>query len=368
MAKEWTSPYNSFNSMKGIMWREWFEEFAKGMDAQLLPPVQSDIDLSPQCNFNCPHCNAYNIIDNQKSNLSIEHWLNVSDFLKDWGVKSSCVAGGGEPMRHPGLGKFLLRQKENNIQNGLISNGSLMTPELIDIMAATCRYVGISMDAGTNKTFMKLKGISNKKIFSNILVNIAGLVGRIAQTDSECDVAYKYLITHQNAYEIYEAAKIAKDIGVKDFHSRPVGFDNIDKVAGLTNEALADVVDVINEQIEKAMELEDGYFRFFGIRHKFKPNFERKVGFKKCSAIPLVATFCADGKVYLCFDRRGDQTQVLCEHYPDPKAILEVWGSEVHKKMMNDVDPEKCPRCTFGPYNEMVEQVFIKDEMCRFFP
>jgi len=29
---------------------------------------------------------------------------------------------------------------------------------------------------------------------------------------------------------------------------------------------------------------------------------------------------------------------------------------------------DKCPRCTFGPYNEIVEKVFIKDSMCRYFP
>ena len=56
----------------------------------------------------------------------------------------------------------------------------------------------------------------------------------------------------------------------------------------------------------------------------------------------------------------------MAEYYP--KTILDVRGSEFHKKMMDVVNPEKCPRCTFGPYNEMVEQVFIKDEMCRFFP
>jgi len=39
-----------------------------------------------------------------------------------------------------------------------------------------------------------------------------------------------------------------------------------------------------------------------------------------------------------------------------------------HKQLVNDVKVNECPRCTFHAYNEMVEQVFIKDKMCKMFP
>ena len=43
------------------------------------------------------------------------------------------------------------------------------------------------------------------------------------------NVAYKYLMQPLNALEIYDAAKLAKSIGVNDFHLRPVGWDNLTK-------------------------------------------------------------------------------------------------------------------------------------------
>ncbi len=364
--REWNSPWNPFNSAKVLIWREWLEACITG---DYLPPVTVDIDLSRHCNFACPFCNAYNIINNKLPNLPIKHWLEVSDFIKEWGAYSACVAGGGEPLTHKGFNTFIQYQwQKNGIQNGVITNGSLMTDEHIAVMAENCRWVGFSMDAGTAETYIKLKGIKKKEMFRKVCDNIAKLCRHIDKINSKCDVAYKYLIHPDNAHEIYQAAKLAKELGVRDFHSRPVGFDNIKPLHGLTNEAFRSVVDVVNEQIEKALELEDENFHFYGIRHKFQPNMERKVAFKKCRAIPLIATFGADGNMYLCFDMRGRKDLILCSHYPNPREILGIWGSDFHKNMINNIDPKTCPRCTFGPYNEIIEKVFLNDSMCRYFP
>jgi len=116
------------------------------------------------------------------------------------------------------------------------------------------------------------------------------------------------------------------------------------------------------------MSIENEHFHFYGIRHKFNPNLKRKVNFSRCWAPPLLATFGADGKCHLCFDLRGCKDLVMCDHYPDPREVLKFWNSQAHKDMMSKIDPKACPRCTFGPYNEIIEQVFIKDSMCRYFP
>ena len=120
--------------------------------------------------------------------------------------------------------------------------------------------------------------------------------------------------------------------------------------------------------MEQAMALEDENFFVYGIRHKFQPNFQRKVNFKKCWASPIAAfVFGADGNCYLCLDMRGRKEMILCPHYPDPHEVLKYWNSKRHKEILQNIDPKKCPRCTIGPYNEVVEQVFIKDRMCRNF-
>lgn len=363
--KEWNNPYNPFNSMKALVWREHFEGIAK---QKFLPPITTDTDPTNLCNYKCIWCNASDYISQGKHTIPEDHLIKLADFYKEWGVKSSCVAGGGEPLLNPGLNSFLERLHKNNVENGVITNGSLMTDEHIEVIARTSRWCGFSMDAASGDTYAKVKGINDKKFFNKVVENIRKLTKKCEEYESNCDVAYKYLLHPLNAKEIFKAAELAKSIGVKDFHLRPVGWDNLTSTKDKGKLSFSDLMNDINEQIKAALKLEDENFHFYGVRHKFNPHMKRKIRFSRCWAPPLLATFGADGKCHMCFDMRGRKDLILCNHDPDPREILKVWGSQFHKDMISRIDPKTCPRCTFGPYNEMVEQVFLKDNMCVNFP
>ncbi|MCK9596409.1 radical SAM protein [Candidatus Pacearchaeota archaeon] len=364
--KEWNNKYNAFNSWKGLMWREWFEGFAK---EDYLVPIQIDTDPANSCNYDWIWCNAMQYMEDKKNAvIPKDHLIKLADFYAEWGVKSSCLAGGGEPLLNPGLKDFLLRLNNNNIAAGLITNGSLLNDELIETIVKTCRWVGVSVDAGTPDTYIKVKGIKNSNLFDVVIRNIEKLAKEIKRTGYNCDLAYKYLFSPYNAEDIYVAAQLAKQIGVKDFHLRPVGWDNVPKTKNKGKIDYTDKYDLINKEIEQSLLLETDDFHFYGVRHKFKEDFQRNVPFKRCWAAPLVLTFGADGNCHLCFDMRGRKDLILCSHYPDPKEVLKHWNSERHKEIMRNIKVEDCPRCTFGPYNEFVENIFIEDKMCRYFP
>lgn len=360
--KEWTNQWNPFNSAKILLHREHFEACAK---QDFLPPVTVSTDPSNRCNFNCIWCNAYEMMQQKCPDLSEDHLLRLADLYAEWGVKSTCVAGGGEPLMNPATGKFLLRLEENGVGCALVTNGSLLTDEIIEIAAKTCRWCGISVDAGKNETYMKVKGINDDKMFEKVLANIHKLTKHIRDTDSGCEVGYKFLLHPLNASDIVLAAYCAYIAGVHDFQLRPVGWDNVLKTKnkdGITYDQ--DMLDDIDMQIEWAMNHEDENFHVYGIRHKFKPNFQRKVNFKHCWTSPAAAlVFGADGNCCLCLDHRGRKEMMVCSHFD----IQKFWNSDRHRAILNKIDPNKCPRCTIGPYNEAVEQVFIKDRMCRDF-
>lgn len=363
--REWTNPYNPFNSMKVLMWREQLEGIAR---QEFLPPVTVDTDPTNRCNYECTWCNAFDYMQGSKHTLPESHLLKLADFYKEWGVFSTCIAGGGEPLLNPGLNSFLERLHQNGIESGIITNGSAMTDEHIEVMARTCRWVGFSMDAGTPETYNKLKGVGDKKFFNKVIENIGKLTKRIRELGTKCDVAYKFLLHPDNAREIFKAAELAKSLGVQDFHLRPVGWDNLAATRGKDPISFDNLLEDINKQINSALSLEHESFHFYGVRHKFNPQMKRKINFSRCWTPPLLATFGADGKCHLCFDMRGRKDLILCSHDPDPREILKVWGSQFHRDMIAKIDPKTCPRCTFGPYNEVIEQVFIKDGMCRYFP
>jgi len=360
--KEWTNQWNPFNSAKALIWREWFEGIVK---QDFLPPVTVDTDPCNKCNYDCIWCNAYSYMEGCRKEISREQLFRLSDFYAEWGVHSTCVAGGGEPLLNKNTPDFLSHLKRNGIESGLITNGYLIDDRTAEVIAHSCRWLGVSMDAGTCSTYAKVKGLPEASTaFNTVLENIQ----RVSEIKGHCDIAYKYLLHPINAKEIYRAAVLAKQIGVNDFHLRPVGWDNIPKTKNQTTPNYEGLFAEIDEQVERALELECDTFHFYGVRHKFKQNFERKVNFSRCWAAPLILTFGADGNCHLCFDLRGNKELILCRHDPDPHEVLKHWNSQRHKDILKNIDVDKCPRCTFGPYNEIVEKVFIKDSMCRYFP
>ncbi len=361
LIKEWSSQFNPFNSMKVLVWREWLEACAR---EEYLPPVAVAIDPTNRCNFNCIFCNAYDIRCEQKQELSEEHLINLSRFLAQWGVKANCIAGGGEPTLAKGFISLLKECKRLNISNSVITNGSCMSDEIIQTMAETCKWVGISIDAGSKSIFQIMKGVKDNDMFSHVINNIKRLRKCINDIGSECTIGYKFLIHPYNQGEIYKAAELAKEIGANDFQARPVGWDNLTITNGLSK--LEYDIDIINKQFEAARELETETFRVYGIQHKFGEGFKRKNKFSRCWCIPMHPTFAADGNVYLCLDKRGKQDEIICRHNPYPSKILKHWNTLRHKEMVRNVDINKCPRCTFNGYNEICENVFVKDKMCRY--
>jgi len=185
--KEWTNQWNPFNSAKALMWREWFEGIVK---QDFLPPVTVDTDPSNRCNFDCPWCNAFDNMAGEKHDISRNQLFRLADFYAEWGVHSTCVAGGGEPLINKATPDFLMKLKLNGVESGLITNGSLVTEENISVLTHCCRWIGISMDAGTSSTYMQAKGIKNPNMFEKVLHNFERLSKEIKRKGSNCDLAY----------------------------------------------------------------------------------------------------------------------------------------------------------------------------------
>jgi len=367
--KEWTNPWNPFNSAKILLWKEHLEACA---NEKYLPPITVDIDPANRCMYDCPHCNAYDMLKGGGM-MTGAHMVKLVDFLAEWRdstrhrtPNSACVSGGGEPYVNKDINTLFERMHHHGMEIGIIATGFPMNDEDIDIAARTARWMGFSMDAFTNDTYRRVKGIKNDGAMAKVIENMRKLVKRVEHHGTNCDVAYKFLLTPDNALEIYDSIKLAKDIGVRDFHLRPAGWDNLSKVKNKPD--YSKYLDDINKQITEGMKLETRGFRVFGIRHKFNPDFSRKINFSRCWAIPMLPTFGADGNVHTCFDMRGRKDLILCRHDPDPSEILRVWNTPKHIDMLRGINVDDCPRCTFGSYNDIIEEVIINDEMCRAFP
>lgn len=347
---EWREKFNSFNSWKGLLYADWYKAIVAG---DFLPPIEASVDPIHACNLSCQHCNASRYMNGKKIDSTRMHEL--IDFFREWGVKAICFGGGGEPSLHPDLPAFLIMANSKAIKTSVATNGVIVPdPDAYSL----CRWVGISVDAGTGATYKKLKGADK---FETVLGNMR----RIVRADRYCDVSYKFLISNVNQHEIYKACEIARDIGVRDFHARPMdgshqGMRTPGKLyAGLN-------LDKIHEQFQACHELASKDFRVFTVEHKFTPDWKPQKNFSRCLAAPLVIQICADGWVYFCVDQRHQEKYRLCRATVDD--IKAFWGSDRHVKMVHDtLTCGSCQnRCTFGPYCEQCERLFWNNDnpMC----
>jgi MoaA/NifB/PqqE/SkfB family radical SAM enzyme len=171
-------------------------------------------------------------------------------------------------------------------------------------------------------------------------------------------IGFKFVLDKDNYRGIYQAAVLAKDYGATHFQFRPA----ID-----TYRWSSEQLEQIWNQISSAQNLlEEENFKVMGIRHKFNSDLTKKHKFEKCRANLLTSTWCADGNVYMCTDTRGCEWSKLTTHYPNPQNVIKYWGSPEHLKKIESINFKRdCDRCTLSPYNEMFEEVFIKDKTDR---
>jgi MoaA/NifB/PqqE/SkfB family radical SAM enzyme len=313
---------------------------------------------------------------------------NIAEFLPKWGQSSNtghvgvlavCIAGGGEPLLNTAVGGFIDKLTANNIEVGLVTNGSMIDRNIDALSEAV--WVGVSVDAARKETFNKLKGLpQNSDLFDKIINNIALLVDYAGMHNNKLGwkhpaygVSYKYLLYKDNIGQIYEAAKLAKSIGCKNIHFRPAGttWDKIGTEKEITFSK--DEIQLFEENVAKTLELDDGNFGVYGITHKFNSQFTSANYFRKCHSIFMTAVIEPPSgedagedsfTVGLCCDRRGDGKLELAKNIQDTGIIEKLWGSAEHWKIHNNIFIQsECPRCTYQPHNEIYEQVILNDSM-----
>jgi len=352
---EWSAnnEFNSFNSYKGLLYADWFKAILKG---EFLPPIEASLDPIHQCNLLCEHCNAHRYLVDGNAKLTRmpdQHLFKLVEFLGGWGVKAICFGGGGEPTLHTALPEAIDLTRKVGMEASVATNGTLFNDRLISSLI-NCKWVGISVDAATPETYKQGR---KQDLFYTTLENISRLV---VQSQGKCDVSYKFLIMPYNQHEIYRACKLARELGVRDFHARPADFrhQGMGELQKKNNEYS---LKSIKEQLERCHDLETDSFRVFTVMHKFNDDFTPKRDFSQCYGSPLCVQLCADGNIYLCPDQRHVEEYKLGTHYPEVENLKQIWGGEKHKSMVFGDVPSKCTtRCTLGVYCKMCEQVFAK--------
>ena len=343
--------FNEFNLLKSH-----FSRIINIFEGTILPPYEILIHPSSVCNLNCEWCIgsfvanklksdkllANNLFDIENMKKIVEEIVSYKKLGKNYltgeeemfGVNNVSFSGiTGEPfMAKDAILYAIDTLSSNGIRVGAFTNGVLIKPNMYDTILKM-GYILISLDAGNDSTYSKLKCM-NKDVntFSNLIKTIEELNIRKKQIGSTTDINIGYVVNQFNYKEIYEVSEKLKSIGVHYLRFKT----DIASLMNMTHEERQYAKQEI-ERIKK--ELVDDYFSVVEI-HNVMDDRKKTRNFSKCFIHYLIGNISADGNVY------------PCNYHPKPNgyyfdsAIKNNFGDIWDNINFNDIDkkiPEICP-------------------------
>lgn len=335
-------------------------------------PFVVEFDPTTNCNLACPDCISGSLLN--QGQIERERIKTLTQEMIDAGVKAVILIGGGEPMMHPEIGWVIEKLGLAGVQIGITTNGLYLKKHL-DVTAKYAKWVRVSMDAGTSRTFNALRPSRNgKSLFDSAIDNMrsyaaqkTGKLGYSFMVYSEGDYGFKGIQINSsgdnsapppkittNADEIYVAARLAKEIGCDYFEIKPMYDVNHFSVMQQTR-----IAAIVEEQIEKAKALEDEHFRVveavkLRATLRGESNLEPK-DYTRC-AVAQLRTLVTPSGVYVCPYFRGAKEKKIGDI--TEISFSAMWQGARRAEVMAELDPSKDCRmhCIRHESNLCIEQ------------
>lgn len=166
-------------------------------------------NLIRRCNLTCKHCYTTSADIDFPGELSTREVLTVMDDLKAFGVPV-LILSGGEPLLRHDIFDISLRAKGMGFYVGLSSNGTLITPDNIEAIAAIgYDYVGVSLDGlkDTHDAFRRSPGSFDASLRGVRLCRERGI-----------KVGLRFTLTQDNYHDFPAMLELMEAEGVDKFY------------------------------------------------------------------------------------------------------------------------------------------------------
>jgi MoaA/NifB/PqqE/SkfB family radical SAM enzyme len=258
------------------------------------------------------------------------------------GVKSIEFTGGGEPTVHPDHIEIFNSVLDSGMDLGLITNGVILKKGFEDVIlkGTWCRF---SLDAGNSKTYSRIREVP-EMMFKKVLNNIKDLVKKKKEINSATTLGISFIVTDQNYNEVYDAAKIASDIGANYFR---IGYYRTDEgfVAGDYNKAKA-----LIEKAKSDLSRED-----FGVIDRYttsSKNMDGPPDYDFCGYQHVSTWIAADYNVYRCCVTSYDDHGLVGSL--KGQSFRELWESESKKERFDSFSARSCTQCIYNDKNRAI--------------
>jgi radical SAM protein with 4Fe4S-binding SPASM domain len=273
--------------------------------------------------------------------------LRIPRGMKEAGIPSIELTGGGEPMVYPYLLEFLDELNKYDIELAIVTNGASLK-ESIQSRLKRLKWIRFSVDAITPETYAKVHRVP-KSVFHVVLKHIREMVARRIE---DCKVGISFVITENNYQEVAEAAPFFKKLGVNNvrftFTYEPTG------EAWLT----PDQKKKIEESMMESRKCEDEKFKVFATMRRLEYYAQANTDFHFCGYQFFTWAIGYDGFVYPCCIMKYHKGYAMGDLRIH--TLEELVYSQERRAFVEAFRVERCKPCWLRDKNQFIEYLIAE--------
>ena len=312
-----------------------------------LLPAQVDIDLTNVCNQDCYYCNSADFRREVPVQKKYTEYIALLDRLAGWRAHTPnsygtthtiTYPGGGEPTVLTGYEHVIEHTIDLGFLTSITTNGSKLGQLLDSVEVDKLRkiaWIGIDIDAGSEALYEQIRrSLTAKSLFSRVCDNAKNLI------DAGVNVDFKCLINplNDNIEAMNDLFALVKRIGGRMIYFRPV-------IVNGQAHAITDATLTMLKQLSEQYQLP----------HWVNTNKTQPRNYKRCHQMFHFPVFCADGKIYICCEGKGNPQFELCAW--DTGDFRDTWLGERHHDIYNRTRVEFCAPCRPNISNIAIQNI-----------
>ena len=317
-----------FNPTEKLLYHS--DIIAKWNCGERIYPILIEWFLTNYCNHKCDFCSFSH--SHSKGFMDTKIVLKTLSELSELGVKAINWTGGGEPLLHPDFTTIAEHAYFCGIEQGLFTNGSLLTKDIAKVIGKTHKWVRFSVDAGMDRTFKEIKGVNDyKKVIDNLCMMV--------DYKENCTVGGGFVITKDNFQDIEMFVNQMEYCGVDYIQFKPQihpYFDDKQEEAEFWNKKIRPKLERVSNNPKVMVNL----YKFRDLEETADREYNICYGWEFCPCI-------ADGKVYRC--NYLAYMEEHCLGNLKDKTFAEIW------KEQNPMKP--CKECQLLCKNDAINKI-----------
>ncbi len=180
-------------------------------------PRSVDLSITNRCNLRCTYCSHFTGAGDVSQDLPKEEWLQFFEEMNRCAVMNVTLQG-GEPFCRKDLQELVEGIVLNQMRFDILSNGTLITDEMVAFLASTgrCDGVQVSIDGSVPTTHDACRGEGN---FLKAMQGIKSL------QKHNVPVSVRVTIHKQNVWDLENVSKLLlEEVGLSSFSTNAASY------------------------------------------------------------------------------------------------------------------------------------------------